>query len=158
MNGHRIGKVSKMLGVSIDTLRYYEKFGLLPQIGRTNGGARLYTPADVSRLEFILRAQRMKFTLAEIKQLLALRDHPSAAQPEVLGLSRNKLEEIEDHLRDLASLRDELHQLVGLCASSGGDCPILERMDTGSPAVRSIEGPPQGMRLRARLPRITGDG
>jgi len=125
-NSYRIGHISKKLGLSVDTLRYYEKIGLLPRVYRTATGIRNYCDNDISRLRFIQRAQKMDFTLAEISELLQMREDPQHARKEVHELTLKKLVEIEGRLQDLAALRDELSQLTNLCASTEKGCPIIE--------------------------------
>jgi len=124
-----IGKIGKLLGLSADTLRYYEKIGLLTDIRRTPANTRLYSDKDVSRLRFIQRAQKMNFSLAEIKDLLSMREDPQHSRHEVRELTRHKLQEIESHLKDLTTLRNELTLLVNLCAGSEGGCPIIEGIE-----------------------------
>ena len=98
MKSYRIGDVTKLLGISADTLRYYEKIGLLPAINRAVSGIRVYYERDLSRLRFIRRAQKMKFSLKEIAELLKMREDPQHARDEVRMLTRTKLSEIEEHL------------------------------------------------------------
>lgn len=126
---YKIGEMSKRIDVSIDTLRYYEKIGLLPRIHRKATGLRLYNENDIARIEFIKRSQRMEFTLDEIKQLLQFREAPQEAKADVRQLAMNKLKEIASHLEDLTRLKSELHHLVSLCSQEEGCCPILEAMD-----------------------------
>ena len=122
---HQIGDVSKRLGISIDTLRYYEKIALLPPIHRKSSGLRLYGEKDVSRLKFIKRSQRMGFSLDEIKELLSFREGPQKAKPDVRNLASQKLIEIESRLGDLEKLRDEFRLLINLCTENTKNCPIL---------------------------------
>lgn len=129
MRSYRIGGVTKLLGISADTLRYYEKIGLLPVINRTVSGIRVYHDRDHSRLRFIRRAQKMKFSLKEIAELLKMREDPQHARDEVRMLTRTKLSEIEEHLNDLQFLRNELKLLLNLCAASEDGCPIIEGID-----------------------------
>ncbi len=129
MTEYRIGDVTKLLGLSADTLRYYEKIGLLQNIPRNGSGIRIYLDKHLSQLKFIQRAQKMNFSLAEIKDLLQMRQDPQHARTEVRQLTRTKLEEIESHLVDLTTLRDELSLLVNLCTGSEDGCPIIENMD-----------------------------
>ena len=128
----RIGEAAEATGLSVDTLRYYERLGLLGEVPRTPGGARLYGERQLSRLRFIRRAQRMRFTLEEIGALLAMRDDPQGAREAVRALTAEKLAEVEAALADLRTLRDELTLLLNLCrGAAGGECPILERLDEG---------------------------
>ncbi len=126
---HRIGDVTARFGLSPDTLRYYEKFGLLPGVQRSPGGARQYSEKDLSRLGFIQRAKAMNFTLEEIGQLLEMRDDPQNARHQVRDLTQQKLASVEAQLEALETLRRELTLLVGLCHDSAGGCPIIEDLD-----------------------------
>lgn len=125
----RIGEVVTTLDISADTLRYYEKIKLMPKVHRNNGGVRFYSDKDISRLRFIKRAQKMGFSLDEITQLLRFRENPQKARPKVRKLAHHKLDEIEHHLAELTTLRDELRLLTNLCGASEDGCPILESFD-----------------------------
>ncbi len=129
MANYRIGDVTKRLGLSADTLRYYEKITLLPKIARTESGIRLYDDKDISRLKFIQRAQRMNFSLAEIADLLSMRTDPQNARDDVRQLTADKLNDIEAQLDDLKTLRNELTLLLNLCRGSKDGCPIIESID-----------------------------
>lgn len=122
----RIGEVVATLEISADTLRYYEKIKLMPKVHRNNGGVRFYSDKDISRLRFIKRAQKMGFSLDEISQLIKFRENPQKAKPKVRELAHHKLEDIQHHLEELTTLRDELRLLTNLCGSSDKGCPILE--------------------------------
>ncbi len=124
-----IGEIGSLLGLSADTLRYYEKIGLLTDVQRSPANTRLYGDRDISRLRFILRAQKMNFSLAEIRDLLSMREDPQHSRREVRELTHRKLQEIESHLQDLTTLRDELTLLVNLCAGSEHGCPIIEGIE-----------------------------
>ncbi len=126
---NQIGKVSESLGLSKDTLRYYEKIGLLPRVTRNAAGLRIYDAKDVSRLKFIKRAQRMKFSLVEISQLLEMRDSPQNVRDEVRALTRGKLIEVEEHIDELTILRNEFQLLINLCANAADGCPIIEDIE-----------------------------
>ena len=125
----RIGDIAELLGLTADTLRYYEKIELLPRVGRNSAGLREYGERDVSRLRFIQRAQKMSFSLAEIAYLLAMRENPQQARDEVRTLTTVKLDEVEARLKDLTLLRDELRLLLNLCRGAKDGCPIIETID-----------------------------
>lgn len=131
MSEYRIGQVTAALGLSADTLRYYERIGLLPRVSRRGSGARVYGDEDLSRLRFIRRAQQMNFALAEIATLLKMRRSPQQARPGVRRLTEQKLAEIESRLKDLNVLRRELKLLISLCAGGKNGCPIIQRLDKG---------------------------
>ncbi len=128
-NTYKIGAVVNELGISADTLRYYEKFGLIPGVARTVSGIRQYSDRDISRLKFIKRAQRMNFSLDEIKKLLGMRENPQLAKDSVRQLTADKLNDIENQLADLTTLRNELQLLLNLCQGSEEGCPIIEGID-----------------------------
>jgi len=127
---YKIGDVAKLTELTVDTLRYYEKCELLAKVNRNGSGIRVYSDKDISILRFIKRAQRMNFTLAEIKDLLQMRQDPQHAQNKVRQLSQEKLEAIENQLEELTSLRDELKLLLNLCRSSENGCPIIDEIDS----------------------------
>jgi len=124
-----IGQVAARTGLSADTLRYYERLGLIGPVARTPSGRRRYGARDLSRLRFIRRAQQMGFSLAEIGQLLQMRDDPQNARPQVRRLTAAKLAEVEARLTELTTLRDELRLLLNLCRGSADGCPIIDGID-----------------------------
>lgn len=126
---HKISDAAEQTGASVDTLRYYEKIGLLPNIYRTAAGIRLYSDKDISRINFIKRAQRMNFSLEEVKDLLEMRTDPQRACTEVRQLTASKLRDIEARLEELTTLRNELQLLLNLCRAAEDGCPIIEEFD-----------------------------
>ena len=128
-NTLRICDIARTLDLSVDTLRYYEKIGLLPRVGRNESGIRAYSERDVSRLRFIQRAQKMGFSLAEISMLLTMRENPQRAREHVRTLTAAKLEEVDARLKELTLLRNELQLLLNLCRGAKDGCPIIENMD-----------------------------
>lgn len=130
MSVYKIGDVTREYGVTADTLRYYEKLGLLPNISRTASGIRQYDDKDISRLKFIKRAQRMNFSLDEIKNLLTMREDPQHAKDNIRKLTADKLADIEKQVEELTTLQNELRLLLNLCRGSEDGCPIIE--DIGS--------------------------
>ena len=124
-----IREVSHQTGLSPDTLRYYEKIELLPRVQRNRSGRREYSDQDLSRLRFIQRAQKMNFSLAEIADLLDMRNNPLQARNEIRLLTQKKLEQVEEHLQALTTLRDELTLLLNLCRGSEDGCPIIEGLE-----------------------------
>ncbi len=124
-----IGDIGRVLGLSVDTLRYYEKIGLLPGVSRSASGIRRYGERDLSRLRFIQRTQKMGFSLAEIAQLLAMRDNPQGARESVRKLTAAKLDEVEARLQELTLLRNEMRLLLNLCLGAKAGCPIIDTLD-----------------------------
>jgi len=129
MTLYRIGEVTKKLSLSADTLRYYEKFGLLTNVSRTASGIRQYDDKDISKLKFIKRAQRMNFSLDEIKNLLSMREDPQHAKDCVRQLTADKLDDIEKQVIELTTLQNELRLLLNLCRGSADGCPIIDDID-----------------------------
>ncbi len=127
---YKIGDVTKLTDLSVDTLRYYEKIGLLVNIARNASGVRQYDEKDISRLKFIKRAQTMNFSLDEIKKLLTMRENPQHAKVSVRQLTADKLNEVEKQITELATLQNELTLLLNLCRGSEDGCPIIEDIDT----------------------------
>lgn len=129
----QIGTVAKETGVSIDTIRFYEKQGLLRRQLRTNGGFRLFEDGDVERLKFIRSAQELGFSLAEIGELLALQGEQVAACSHVQELLESKLSVVREKLKELTKLESTLSSSLIKCrkqARKGGDallesCPVL---------------------------------
>ncbi len=138
----RIGDIAQLLGLTADTLRYYEKIGLLPRVVRSESGMRSYGERDISRLRFIQRAQKMGFSLSEIAQLLAMRDDPQRARESVRQLTAAKLGEVETRLHELALLRNEMRLLLNLCQGAKAGCPIIESMneDAGPKKRKTARG------------------
>jgi len=132
MTAYAIGEVTRHLGMSADTLRYYEKIGLLPRVARTGSGLRRYDRADLARLKFIQRARLMNFTLDEIRDLLQFRTDPAGSKAQVRELTRRKLDDIGAHLNALQALRQELDALMDSCTGSGKSCPIIAGIEDGS--------------------------
>ena len=126
-----IGKLAKRVGVSTDTVRFYERCGLLQPPARTASNYRLYPEKDVLRLAFIKRAKHLGFTLSEIKDLLTLRYDPQSTKRQVKTLTENKIEDIRNRIADLQRILATLEHLAETCDGHGlaDDCPILAAMD-----------------------------
>lgn len=126
-----IGRLAKEARVNIDTLRYYEKRGLLPEPPRKESGYRLYNPDAVKRIAFIMHAKELGFTLDEIAELLSLRTDTAKQCKAVQGKAEAKITEIEDKILSLQQIKAALQRLVGSCKVNKrlGECPILEALD-----------------------------
>lgn len=132
MSDWTIGQLAARSAVSADTLRYYEKIGLLPRAPRDTGGRRRYGDQDLARLRFIRRARSIDFSLTEIRVLLELREHPKAARVDARRLTAQKLAAVEAHLKSLRLLRNELRFLIDRCEGAQQGCPILDSLDDAS--------------------------
>ena len=127
----KIGKLARDVGVNIQTVRYYERRGLLEDPRGSESGYREYDGSTADRLRFIRRAQELGFTLDEITDLLALRLDPNTPAHAVKERARAKIEEVESRIHDLEHIRDALNHLAGRCAGDcgpTGDCPFLESL------------------------------
>lgn len=126
---YTIGKAAKQAGLSIDTLRYYEREGLLPSPRRTASGYRLYDEAAIARLRFINRAKTLGFTLAEIRELLQLNDG-GGERKSVQLIARARAEEIAQKIEELRRVHAMLEHLVSECDGHGklAGCPIIEAL------------------------------
>jgi len=124
----KIGELSKMTGVSIDTIRYYEQRKLLPQAARTQSGYRQYLNDDVTRLRFIVQAKELGFTLKEISQLLGIQSNDCR---QVKLVAESKAIEMENRIEKLSRMRDILLELAEKCGQSASDdpCPILKSLE-----------------------------
>lgn len=124
--------------VPVDTVRYYERRGLLPEPPRGASGHRTYRTQDLARLQAILRAKTLGFTLTDIKALLALADNPDADAGPVKHTASKRLKAVEEQLAELAKQRDALARLVEACdgnAMHRDDCPVLETiLDSETPS------------------------
>ena len=132
-----IATVAGRIGVRPDTIRYYERVGLLPAAERTTGEHRRYSPAVIDRLQFIRGAQRLGLRLAEIRDLLAVRDTGTCACGPAETLLRHHLAEIDTEMARLATLRGELATMLD--HMPGPDC-IDPLPGTWCPPVDAKEG------------------
>ena len=131
-----VGRAAKLAGVNVETLRYYERRGLMPEPERSVSNYRLYTEESVRRLKFIKHAQEIGFTLSEIQELLSLRATPDARCAEVRARTEEKIRDIDEKLRMLNSMRNVLQKLVADCSGRGGidKCPILAALEENDDA------------------------
>ena len=122
----KIGAAAVASGCHIETIRYYERIGLLPHPARTGGGYRDYLPKEVDRLRFITRGRELGFSLEEIRSLLALSDDPALSCRDVDQLARHHLADIEQRVRELRGIARELQRTIASCAGGKrGQCAIL---------------------------------
>lgn len=127
-----IGKVSVATGCNIETIRFYEKEGLLPAPARSAGGHRLYSAALVDRLGFILRCRNLGFSMSDVRQLLSLVDGHEVTQERVKGIVSEHLSATREKIADLRKMEATLATLADSC--NGDDvphCPIIEVLQSG---------------------------
>ena len=136
MESLTIGQVAKLAGVGVETIRFYEREGLLPKPPRAPSGYRRYSRDAVARLRFIARAKELLFTLDEIKHLLAIHDDPAGTRAEVRTWADRKAEELDRQAQTLLAAREALARLRAACVGDGpaSGCPILLAL-AGDPEV-----------------------
>jgi MerR family mercuric resistance operon transcriptional regulator len=131
MKALTIGQVARHAGVGIETVRFYERQGLLEEPARKESGYRQYGEDVVARLRFIRRAKELGFSLKEIKELLALRVDPSTTCAEVRSKATVKIADVEQKIEALKRIRKALVKLTAVCRGRGptSECPILDALD-----------------------------
>ncbi|WP_078059404.1 MerR family transcriptional regulator [Tropicimonas marinistellae] len=122
-----IGTLAKKTGTKVQTIRYYEQIGLMPEPGRSAGGQRRYGEAELDRLAFVRHARQLGFPLEAIRELLQLSDEPDRPCHEADEIARRQLKQVEQRMARLEALRTELKRMVKECG--GGNtarCRVLE--------------------------------
>ena len=127
-----IGKVAEQGGVKVQTIRYYERRGLLPKPARSASGYRKYSDDSVRRLRFIRQAQALGFSLSEIEELLSLRMRPGTTCGDIRKRARQKIGTVSEKIEELQRIKDALSRLATACKGKGptSDCPILEALES----------------------------
>ncbi len=125
-----IGQLAKKVNVNLETIRYYERRGLLLEPPRNKSGHREYSLEEVKRTKFIKRCQVLGFSLNEISELLSLRVGPGTTCGDVKARVEDKIMEVEKRIADLEKIREALLRMSGKCIGKGpvGQCPILEEL------------------------------
>lgn len=126
-----IGQVADLLGIHVQTIRYYEREGLLPPLARTPRGYRTLDATTIRRIRFIRHAQEAGFTLREIADLLALQAAPDGTCHDVLDFLQDKLADLEQRITQLHALQQVLKNLAARCVTGlpANDCPVLEALE-----------------------------
>ena len=147
-----IGKVARLAGVGIETIRFYEREGLIAEPPRKESGYRQYGVATVSRLRFIQRAKALGFSLKEIKELLFLRLDPGTKCDSILGRAEKKILEVEEKIQTLQRMKKALEALAAACPGQGpvSQCPIIGVTDD---FYEVVHDPAQGRSSRRRNSR-----
>jgi DNA-binding transcriptional MerR regulator len=124
-----IGQLSRRTGVNIETIRYYERIGLLPKARRAHNGRRLYADPDVRRLAFVRHARELGFDMPAIRTLLTLQQETDTSCEEIAHIARDQLAAIHDRIKRLGVLRTELARIVKTCAGGRiAECRIIEAL------------------------------
>lgn len=131
-----IGQLASAAAVNVQTIRYYERRGLLAAEARTDGGYRQFADDTVRRLRFVRHAQELGFSLKEISELLALRVRNHSECARVEARTRHKIDDVARRIRELHRIRRTLERLAARCASrrSTDECPILEALEDDAAA------------------------
>lgn len=138
----KIGELARLTDSQVETIRYYEREGLLPAPARTQGNYRTYTQAHVERLSFIRNCRSLDMTLEEIRSLLQLRDSPQDQCESVNALIDEHIEHVNARVASLQALQQQLLDLRRRCSDGAADhCGILERLEVTG-AVAAPEGEP----------------
>ena len=126
-----IGQVAKRTGVTVETVRFYEKQDLISAPQRSDAGYRQYPPETVKRVQFIQHAKEVGFTLKDIGELLALRQKPGTSCADIKLCATQKIEEVDQKIHDLQRIRDALGRMIMKCSGHGdlSECPILEELE-----------------------------
>jgi DNA-binding transcriptional MerR regulator len=124
-----IGELARPTGTKVETIRYYERIGLLPAPARTVGNYRAYTRQHLERLNFIRRGRNLGLSLDQVRQLLRLADDPDQPRTEVGRIARQHLVEVERKLADLSALATELRRLIERCSRGAvAECRVIEAL------------------------------
>ncbi|EBA14617.1 transcriptional regulator, MerR family protein [Roseobacter sp. SK209-2-6] len=122
-----IGSLAKRTGTKVQTIRYYETIGLMPEPERSAGGQRRYGQAGLDRLAFVRHARQLGFSLEAIRDLLNLADNPAQSCSEADSIARQQLKQVEDRIARLNALKVELERMICECGqNSVADCRVLE--------------------------------
>jgi DNA-binding transcriptional MerR regulator len=124
-----IGELARRTGVKVPTIRYYEQAKLLPAPARTEGQQRRYSPAAVTRLNFIRHARELGFKVDAVRELLALSEQPDRSCADVDEIARRHVEDIDRRIARLVALQRELQRSLDTCGhGSVGDCHVIEAL------------------------------
>lgn len=122
-----IGDLSRRTEVNIETIRYYERIGLMPVPGRTDSGRRRYGTPDVQRLAFIRHGRELGFDITTIRTMLGFKEMPDASCEQVSLIARDQLGAVQDRIARLQRLKDELERMIGACNNGKvSECRIIE--------------------------------
>ncbi len=125
---HEIGEAARLSGVKVETIRYYERDGVVPPPDRSASGRRLYDSAAVARLRFVKRSRDLGFSIADIKTLMALAPASGRACGDVKEIGERHLRDVRVKIADLLELEDALVALIHDCDSGRSDCPALRKL------------------------------
>ena len=131
MDQMTIGALAREAHVNLQTIRFYEREGLIAEPSRTASGYRMFSPDVVRRVRFVKHAQELGFSLAEVRELLALRVDPKTSCTEIRQRTQNKITDVRNKIRSLQAIEKSLQELAAACHGDGPltECTILESLD-----------------------------
>lgn len=131
-----IGKVARQIGCGIDTIRFYEKIGVLRRPRRTESGRRVYDAAEIARLTFVCRARELGFSLDEVRGLLGLAEEKERPCDDVKRAAIRHRQDVRRKISDLRAIDATLNALIRQCEAGGpAECPLIEALSHPKPAV-----------------------
>ncbi len=128
------GQLAKQANCKVETVHYYEKTGIMPEPGRSEGGHRIYTLTHLKRLNFIRRCRDLGFTIEQVKELLRFIDEPDHYCGEVKAMAMLQAREVQQKIDDLTRLKAALNQMVAQCKGQNysiDNCPIIDALYVG---------------------------
>ncbi|WP_299308190.1 helix-turn-helix domain-containing protein [uncultured Croceicoccus sp.] len=138
----RIGELARATGTKAETIRYYEREGILPAADRTDSNYRDYSEDHLTTLTFVRRARELGFSMAQVRELLALSDHADKPCQDVDQLVRDQLIEVDRKIEDLTALSNKLKEMVRACEGERiGDCRIVESLGGKNCAISRVSDP-----------------
>lgn len=127
---HSIGKASKLTGIAIETIRFYEQENIIPKPDLTPTGRRTYSQADIGRLRFIKRCRDLGFSIPDIRAFMGFTHEPNAKCSDVYNISQKHLAKIRTKIEDLRNLENAITELTSHCAKGNTECPMLNKLMT----------------------------
>lgn len=132
----QIGELARVSGVHLETIRYYEREGVLPRPARLANGRRVYSSADARRLGFIRHARELGFDLTQVRALLALQEEPEASCTEASRMAQTQLDFVESRIARLMVLREELRRMIAECRDGAvAECRVIEALTEPAPVL-----------------------
>ena len=127
----RIGQIAKETGLNVQSIRFYEREGLLPSVDRSTSGYRIYQKDSIKRIQFIKHAQDVGFSLKEISELLSLKVNPDGSCNMVQQIAAEKLKQLDERLESIRRMKLTLSSMMDMCDEGlpARACPILEALD-----------------------------
>jgi MerR family mercuric resistance operon transcriptional regulator len=128
-----IGQAAKRAGINLETIRYYEREGVLPKPPRTESGYRMLSDHAIQRLRFVRQAQELGFSLKEIEELLALQVKPGVSCADIRAKAKAKIADVDEKIRNLEAIRNALLEMAATCSGRGpvSGCSILQLLNDG---------------------------